>query len=113
MKEYTFIGWCSEYDETEVVVDLSNKDAALLERYGKKASVYWDGFENCEELQRIYEKVYKIAVDQITDEIREYGEDDHCEDENWRANNTYLCGVEFPREFEDELEDDIEESDDD
>lgn len=104
MKEYTFIAWCSEYsEETEVGVELTNKEAKLLEKYGKQSDYYWDGFENCEPLAEIYQKVYEIAVEQMTEEIREWGDDDNAEDPNWRADNTYVCGVNFPAEFEDEL----------
>ena len=106
MVEYVFLASCTYGTEsTEVYVELSNKDAEKLERYGKKADVFYDGFENCEPLRKIYEKVYKIAVEQMTEEIREAGEDDNCGDPNWKCNDTYACWVDFPSEFEDELED--------
>lgn len=106
MKEYTFIAWCScGTEETEVGVELTNAEAKLLEKYGKQSEYYWDGFENCEPLADIYQKVYEIAVDQITAEVAEAGDDDHAEDDEWRADDTYTCGVDFPREFEEELED--------
>lgn len=107
MKEYTFIAWCScGTEETEVGVELTDEQGDLLEEYGRQADVYYDGFENCEPLKQIYDEVYAIAVEQITEEIREWGEDDNAEDPEWQANKTYLCGVEFPREFEESFEDD-------
>ena len=112
MKEYCFIG-CSSYgsETTEVWVELTDEESELLEEYGKKASVYYDGFENCEELAEIYEKAYEIAVEQMTDEVRELGEDDDCEDPDWQITDTYSCWVDFPAEFEDELEEEEEDED--
>ena len=106
MIEYAFIASCTYGTEsTEVIVELSNRDGAKLERYGKKSEYYYDGFENCEPLSDIYKKVYKIAVEQMTEEIREAGEDDCCDDPDWVCDDTYACWVDFPAEFEDELED--------
>lgn len=106
MKDFTFIAWCSYgTEETEIEVELSNKDAKKLERYGRQPDIYEDGFANCEALEDIYKKVYEIAVAQMTEEIREYGDDDHLDDPDWRVDNTYECGVEFPLDFEDSFSD--------
>ena len=107
MKDFTFIAWCSYgTEETEVEVSLSDKDARKLERYGRQPEIYADGFANCEDLEDIYNKVYAIAVEQMTEEIREYGDEDHGDDPDWQVDNTYECGVEFPLEFEASLSDD-------
>lgn len=108
MKEYTFPAWCRfgklDSGETEVEVELSDAEAEKLEFYVKQTDVYWDGFANCEPLKAIYEKVYALAVKQMTEEIRDYGDDDHTEDPNWVVDDSYACGVNFPIEFEDLLE---------
>ena len=107
MKEFTFPAWCSYGTEySEVCVELTNEEAKLLEQYGRQEDVYAEGFENCEPLKDIYDKGYAIAVEQMTEEIREFGDDDHTEDPDWKVNHTYSCGVEFPEEFEDVSSDD-------
>lgn len=113
MQEYCFIGCTTYSDETtEVLVELTDEESERLEEYGKKASVFYDGFENCEELTEIYEKIYKVAVQQMTEEVREYGEDDNCEDPDWKIDDTYACWVNFPSEWEEELEEDEEDEED-
>ena len=106
MKEFTFIAWCRfgklDSGETEVEVELTNDEAEKLEHYGRQEDIYWEGFANCEPLKDIYKKVYAIAVEQMTEEIRDYGDDDHTDDPDWVVDDTYACGVEFPREFEED-----------
>jgi hypothetical protein len=107
MKEFTFIAWCrfGRFDsgETEVEVELTDEEAERLIAYGTKADVFYDGFSECEELKDIYKKVYSIAVDQMTEEMRDFGDDDHTENPDWVVDDTYACGVNFPSEFEDML----------
>ena len=107
MKEFAFPAWCRfgrcYSGETEVEVELTDEEAAKLEYYGKQADIYWDGFAECEPLQSIYEKVYALAVEQMTEEIRDFGDDDNSDGPNWVVDDTYACGVEFPAEFEDML----------
>ena len=111
MQEFTFPAWCSFGTEyTYVDVELSDRDAKKLIRYGTKSDVFYGGFADCEELSTIYKKVYKIAVEQMTEEIRESGDLDekYAEDDTWRADKLYTCGVDFPEEFEDMLENEEE-----
>ena len=107
MKEYTFIAYCTfgrgNSGETEVTVDLTDEEATLLDQYGKQTNTYYDGFENCEQLKDLYNKIYAIAVDQMTEEMIDYGDEDHSDNPSWRIDDDYACGVNFPDEFEDEL----------
>ena len=109
MKEFTFIAYF-ELDhelscETSIGVELTEKEAKKLMKYGTQADIYYDGFSKCEELQDIYKKVYDSAIEQMTIEIREFGDlDDECaNDPNWKLDDFYPCGVSFPEEFEDML----------
>lgn len=88
--------------ETYFDVELTDEESALLEEYGKKSSVYYDGFSECEELSEIYNKVYEEAVDVLTEELLEYEED---ADDDWRADDTYSIHIHLPSEFENDLED--------
>ena len=112
MKEFTFISWCrfgkGDSGETEVEVELTDEEAERLTSYGTKADIYYDGFSECDELKDIYKKVYSIAVNQMTEEMRDFGELDEEElnNPNWEVDDTYACGVEFPEEFEDILTED-------
>ena len=102
MKEYTFFATTDIGDgETYIDVTLTDEEAELLEKYGKKSSVYYD-FCGCEELAEIYNKVYEKAVDVLTEELLEYEED---AEEDWRADYTYSIQIHLPSEFEDDLED--------
>jgi hypothetical protein len=109
VKEFTFIAWCrfgkGDSGETEVDVDLTDVEAEMLISYGTKADTFYNGFSECEELEDIYKKVYSIAIDQMTEEMRDFGELDEEElnNPNWKVDDSYACGVNFPREFEDML----------
>ena len=110
MKEFTFIAYCTygrgDSGETYVDVELTEKEAKKLIKYGTNPDIYYNDFENCEELKDIYDKVYAIAVEQMTDELRDYGgfAEEHIDDPNWKVDDTYHCGVNFPEEFEDMLD---------
>lgn len=105
MKAYTFIAYCTfgkgDSGETEVEVELTDEEAEMLERYGKQVDVYYNGFERCEQLKALYNKVYAIAVDQMTEEMNDFGDEVHSDD--WQVDDTYACGVNFPYDFEDML----------
>lgn len=107
MKEFTFPAWCNfgkcDSGETWVDVELTDEEAERLIKYGTQAEIYYNGFSECEELKDIYKKVYAIAIKQMTEEIREFGDDDHTADPDWEVDDTYACGVNFPNEFEDML----------
>lgn len=112
MKEFIFPAWCKSgkfcSGETLVEVSLTDEEAERLVKYGTDPQVLYSyrGFYNCGALHDIYDKVYKIAVVQITQELIEWmDEDDEDEakilnDPNWRADDLYEVGVGFPREFE-------------
>lgn len=109
MKKYTFSATTDLGGDGETFfdVELTEEESALLEEYGKKSSVYYDGFSECKELKELYNRVYKIAVDILTEELREYEEfEDDEESEDWQADDTYAVEVLFPSEFEDMLIDD-------
>lgn len=111
MKEFTFPIYCyygqGDSGESWIDVELTDEEAERLIEYGTKADVYEDGFDECEELKDIYEKLYALAVEQITDEIRD-SDDEYADNPNWKADENYPCGVGFPEEFEDMLIDDEE-----
>ena len=88
--------------ETYFDVELTDEESSLLEEYGKKSSVYYDGFSECEELSEIYNKVYEEAVQVLTEELIEYEED---ADDDWRADDTYSIHIHLPSDFENDLED--------
>ena len=55
-------------------------------------------------MKELYNRVYKIAVDILTEELREYEEfEDDEESEDWQADDTYAVEVLFPSDFEDLL----------
>ena len=109
MREFTFIAWCrfgkGDSGETEVDVELTDEEAERLITYGTKANIFYDGFSECKELKDIYKKVYSIAVAQMTEEMRDYGDldEDKLNNPNWAVDDSYACGVNFPIGFEDML----------
>lgn len=115
MKSITFIAYCQfgklDSGESEVEVELTDEEYVRVIDLGTKAAVYYNGFYGCVELRDIYDKVYAIAVDQMTEEMREFGEFDEDDEEEindpeWQIDDWYTCGVNFPWEFEDMLEED-------
>lgn len=116
MKEFTFCAWCrfgkGDSGETWIDVELTDEEAERLVKHGTQTEVYYHGFSECEELKDLYQKIYAIAVDQITEELREGGDwidDEDARNPDWKADDTYACGVNFPDEFEDML---VEEDED-
>jgi hypothetical protein len=107
MKELTFTAYCTfgkgDSGETEVTVELTDEEAERLFKYGTQAEIYYNDFSRCEELKDIYEKIYAIAVAQMTEELRDFGDMDneYISDPNWQVDDLYACGVNFPSEFED------------
>lgn len=107
MKACTFIAYCTfgkgDSGETEVEVELTDEESERLIKFGTQADIYYNGFSRCKELEDLYKKIYSLAVEQMTEEIREYGADDDANDPDWVVDDSYSCGVNFPREFEDLL----------
>lgn len=115
MKEFTFTAYCTfgkgDSGESWVDVELTDEEAEMLIKYGTQPDIYYNGFSRCEELKDLYQKIYAIAVEQITEELREGGDwidEEDAKNPDWRADDTYACGVNFPSEFESLL---IEEDD--
>ena len=111
MKEFTFIAYCSfgrgDSGETWVDVEFTDEEAERLVKYGTQSENFVNGFDECEELADLYEKVYEIAVEQITDELRDADmlDEEDLENPDWRADELYSIGVNFPEEFEEMLVD--------
>ena len=107
MKEFTFVAYCTfgrgDSGETWVDVELTDEDAERLIHFGTQPDIYYGGFNRCKELEGLYKRIYSIAVDQITEELREGGDwvaEDDASNPEWKADDTYACGVNFPQEFE-------------
>jgi hypothetical protein len=117
MKEFTFTAWCNygkgDSGESWVDVELTDEEAEILIKYGTQSEIYYNEFCRCKELEGLYNKIYTIAVDQMTEELRNFGdlEEKYASDPNWKVDDLYPCGVNFPNEFEDMLveEDEAEE----
>lgn len=109
MKEFTFTAYCrfgkGDSGESFLDVELTDEEAEKLVYYGTQTDIYYNGFSCCEELKDLYTKLYNLAVDQMTEEMRDYGDLDekYANNPNWRIDDLYPCGVNFPFEFEDML----------
>ena len=106
MKTFKFVatcnqGMCSYSGESYVEVELTDEEATRLVEYGTNQDEIVD-FELCEELADIYEKVYEVAVEQMTQEYLESDEvDEDCvENPDFRIDDIFECTVNFPEEFE-------------
>jgi hypothetical protein len=111
MKEITFVAYCrfgkGDSGETDVEIELTDEEYERVMTLGTDANVYYKGFSNCEELRDIYDKAYAKAIDQMTEEMRDYGEleEEYASDPNWKIDDMYACGVNFPFDFEELLDD--------
>jgi hypothetical protein len=112
MKDYIFTAYCTfgkgDSGETEIEVELTDEDAERLVKFGTQPDIYYNGFSRCKELEDLYQKIYALAVDQMTEEMRDFGdlEKKYANDPNWKVDDLYACGVNFPTEFEDLFEED-------
>lgn len=112
MKNITFPAYCKfwKYDsgETQVEVVLTDEEAEKIIALGTQPDIYYNGFQSCEELKPLYDRIYSIAVDQMTEEMRDFGdlEEEYANNPSWKIDDLYPCGVNFPFEFEDVLCDD-------
>ena len=109
MKEFTFTAYCTfgrgDSGETEVDVELTDEEYERLVKFGTQPDIYYNGFSKCKELADLYNRIYSLAVDQMTEEMRDFGdlEEKYANDPNWKVNDLYHCGVNFPWEFENML----------
>ena len=105
MKEFTFTAYCTfgkgDSGEAEIEVELTDEESDRLINFGTQPDIYYNGFNRCNDLEDLYKKIYALAVEQMTDEMNDFGDEDHSDD--WQVDDTYACGVNFPREFEDML----------
>lgn len=114
MREFTFTAYCNygngNSGESWIDVELTDEEAEMLIKYGTQAEVYYNEFSECEELKDLYKKVYCLAVEQMTGELKAFGDLDakYANDPNWKVDDLYPCGVNFPSEFEDMLVDEEE-----
>ena len=73
-----------------------------------------EDFYECEEVADIYDKVYEIVVERATENILEFDPEaveEYLEDEEtdeWRADDIYPIGVNFPRALYDQLMEEYE-----
>ena len=109
MKEYTFTAYCNygkgDSGESWIDVELTDEEAEMLEKYATQPEIYYNEFYKCKELENLYKKIYILAVNQMTEELREFGdlEEKYASDPLWKVDALYSCGVNFPLEFEDRL----------
>jgi hypothetical protein len=109
MREFTFVAYCSfgkgDSGETWIDVELTDEEAEQLIKYGTQPDIFYNGFNECEELSELYDKIYEIAIEQITDELRDadWIDEEDRENPEWRADDLYSCGINFPDEFEEML----------
>ena len=109
MKEFTFTAYCTfgrgDSGETEVDVELTDEEYERLVKFGTQPDIYYNGFSKCKELADLYNRIYSLAVDQMTEEMRDFGdlEEKYANDPNWKITDLYHCGVNFPWEFENML----------
>ena len=111
MKEFTFVAYCTfgkgDSGESWIDVELTDEEAERLIKYGTQTEIYYNGFSQCNELKDIYKKIYALAIDQMTEEARDYAEwlsEEDRNNPNWKVDDDYHCGVNFPFEFEELLE---------
>lgn len=109
MKEFTFTAWCrfgkGDSGESWIDIELTDEEAEKLIHYGTQTDIYYNEFSRCKELKDLYQKIYTLAVDQMTEEMKDFGDLDekYATDPNWKIDELYPCGVSFPSEFEDML----------
>ena len=109
MKEFTFTAYCTfgkgDSGESWIDVELTDEEAERLVKFGTQPDIYYNGFSQCKELEDLYKRIYNLAVDQMTEEMRDFGdlEEKYASDPNWKVNDLYPCGVNFPFEFEEML----------
>ncbi len=105
MKQYDFPAWVKfgkmDSGETVITVELTEEEADRLCAEAKRED-YPRMFE-CDAISDIYAKVYKLAVEQITNELKEIieiNEEDKDENDNWQADRSYPIFADFPEDLE-------------
>ena len=102
MKGFVFPAYCEfgrgDIGETRVSAVLTDEEAERLVTIGKEAYENGDSFEECGELSDIYDQIYSIASEQITEELRDWGD----LEEDQKAGDLYSIRVGFPPNFKPE-----------
>lgn len=92
-----FEGWDEE-------VDLTSDEYDRLIDAMKKGEEFFD----CEEIADIYKKVYSLVVSSATANFMEFMPEVVApyveENKNWKADDTYFVGVNFPEYLYEEIE---------
>lgn len=107
MRDFTFPAVCGfgkgDSGDTLVTIELTDEEAERLIEYCSQPDHYYSDFDECEELADLYDKIYELAVEQITDELRDgdFLEEEDAEDPDWRADDLYTIMVKFPEEITD------------
>ena len=84
-------------------VVLPEIEAQRLISVASNPKTYYGRFYRCEELKDIYDKIYKDAVEEMTDLYYSLSTTDKSctiRSEDWRIDDTFECWVEFPKEIE-------------
>ena len=97
MKKYLFPATCdfgvgAYHEPVMVEVSVSDKDAKKLIKYAELGE---ESFSECEALESVYEKVYKRAVKQMTEDFIESGDADN-DDPDWRIDDDYDVEIDYP-----------------
>lgn len=110
MKEFRFPVSASlgnmHYCEAWLDTTLTDREAKKLIKYGTQAKYYFKSLAECFWLKGLHKKLYKDALEVLTEEGREnkFIDEKYRNDPNWRIDDTYECIIDFPEEFEDDLE---------
>lgn len=102
MKSVEFVAWCHfgrlmGGGETYVEIELTDEEVIRLEEQDQEAET----FGECEDVRDIYEKVYAVAVAQISEELRESDKEYGTTylDGYESADDVYEVGVNWPAEL--------------
>lgn len=108
---YLSDGPCSSSDWEEVIKLTDDEYIRLTEAMKKSILGSGAGFDDFLEIKDIYDRVYKIVVDSATESCLEYDYDNakdyFVEGKEWRADDTYIVGVGFPREVYEQLKEEL------
>ena len=106
MRDFFIDAYCNcenhNFSGHTIRVTLSDSEAQRLISVASNPKTYYGRFYRCEELKDIYDKIYKEAVEQMTDLYRFLSTTDKrfIKSDEWRIDDTFECWVEFPKEIE-------------
>lgn len=109
MKEYVFPGYCTfgkcDSGTSWIEFELTEEEESRLIAAFKDHETYIHGFRSSDAVSDIYDKIWKVANEQITEEL--LGMDEMLE-EGEKASDIYQIWVNFPEEFEELYQEDKE-----